>query len=134
MSLVGVRPDQLLNHYSQQCGFHIGVLSDDLLTIVLYAAGGLVDSTVMGNASSDGFRLARDSIKRVLACRLVNSKWRALSARPVVASRSWVLPNLTSSNGWHMHSSYEIKCEEDGLVIQLRIQTPRSWFVSFRKV
>ena len=84
VSLVGVRPDQLLNHYSQQCGFHIGVLSDDLLTIVLYAAGGLVDSTVMGNASSDGF--TRDSIKRVLACRLVNSKWLALSARPVVAS------------------------------------------------
>lgn len=89
VSLVGVRPDQLLNHYSQQCGFHIGVLSDDLLTIVLYAAGGLVDSTVMGNASSDGFphtAFTRDSIKRVLACRLVNSKWRALSARPVVAS------------------------------------------------
>jgi hypothetical protein len=89
VSLVGVRPDQLLNHYSQQRGFHIGVLSDDLLTIVLYAAGGLVDSTVMGNASSDGFphtAFTRDSIKRVLACRLVNSKWRALSARPVVAS------------------------------------------------
>lgn len=70
MSLVGVRPDQLLNHYSQQRGFHIGVLSDDLLTIVLYAAGGLVDSTVMGNASSDGFphtAFTRDSIKRVLA-------------------------------------------------------------------
>ena len=65
MSLVGVRPDQLLNHYSQQRGFHIGVLSDDLLTIVLYAAGGLVDSTVMGNASSDGFphtAFTRDSI------------------------------------------------------------------------
>ena len=98
MSLVGVRPDQLLNHYSQQRGFHIGVLSDDLLTIVLYAAGGLVDSTVMGNASSDGFphtAFTRDSIKRVLAvvwsirnggrC-LHGQSWRA---------RSWVLPTLT---------------------------------------
>ena len=79
-TLVGVPADQLLNRYTRQRGTDIGVLSDDLLTIVLFAVG---DIKTSGDVRAPGLR----ALPHVLACRQVCSRWRALSARPVVAAR-----------------------------------------------
>ena len=80
--LVGVPADQLLNRYTRQRGTDIGVLSDDLLTIVLFAVG---DIKTSGDVRAPRWR----ALPHVLACRQVCSRWRVLSARPVLAAALW---------------------------------------------
>ena len=91
-NLVGVPANQVLNWYTQQRSIHISALSDDMLRSILFAAGGITATTPPGNGHTDGMLwrptgdLEPRSMQGVLACRQVNSRWRALSAQPVVAT------------------------------------------------
>lgn len=111
-TLVGVPADQLLNRYTRQRGTDIRVLSNDLLTMVLFAVG---DIKISGDVRAPSLRASslraqsllletahtrqckmvsacnrsQGALRDTLACRQVCSRWRALSARPVVAAALW---------------------------------------------
>ena len=88
LSLVGVPAEQVLHRYVQgRGGTDISALSDDMLANVLFVAGGMIASTLPDSNCHRFVDLTGDGcLKRVLVCRLVSSRWRKLSARPLMAA------------------------------------------------